>query len=213
MIGIVKLVGKFLLFVFCFLFFKIEVYANTCSSEELVRLRTLSNYIEITNDYVEVSDSYLVTIAGLTEELFVYNKSTYQEYRYSDMVEGSVSFSASVGEYRLEIYPVSCDVNRALRTVNLELLKFNPFSKEEECKDLEEYQLDFCDPWYQGEMNLDIFLEKIEPYYLVEEESTVIEETIDILEKYWYVALVGGILFILLIVFLIIRRRKRSVLE
>lgn len=197
----------------CFLLlYSGNVFADTCSQEDVTRLRTLASYIEVNYEYIKEEEIYSIDITGLTEELFIEDVTNSKIYKVNDLVDGSIVFSTEIGNLSLKVYTSSCYFN-TLRTINLKLPKYNIYSEYEICRELEKFQIDMCDPWYDGEASLDILLEK--KYELMEEEEKFnIQDTLlFILEEYLVFVIIGGLVLIGLLVWLIIRRRNRSVLE
>lgn len=221
---------KDLIFIFLLIIFQIPIVkADDCSDEMIAKYKSLSQNIHV--DYVYVNDPssidsnliikqskvisddvYYITISGLEDGLVAIDQD-YNEYRRSNGEE--VSFYANAGDIKLGIYADTCSAN-VIRRFSLVLPKFNIYSKHEYCERLKEYQFDFCDEWYQGDLEMSSFLAKVEPYIAeieAKENTSIMDSILEFLQG--HLLIVGGVLFflIVIVVILIHYRRKRSVLE
>lgn len=205
--------GIFLVFILLLVFGNSIVYADSCDNQDIARLRTLASYVDVTYDYIESEDLYSVTINGITNELFAIDKDRMIEYQYYNEIDGNISFKVEAGNLSLDVYSNNCDT-RPLKSISLNLPKFNKYSKEYNCEKFASYNLDFCDPWYQGELNDGIFIDKMESYLYEEylRENSTFDFISFIKENILYVV-IGGLVLLGIIILLIIKRRRRSVLE
>ena len=153
------------------------VFGDICDQDSIENLKSKVQDVQVNYIYVrdidEISSSsfvkqsnsisddvYLVTISGMVDGLVAIDQD-YNQFRTSGGSE--IEFYVHAGEIHLEIYVDECNV-KPLRTISLNLLKFNKYSQHEYCQEFKDYQLDFCDEWYQGDLNMDIFLDKLRPY-------------------------------------------------
>lgn len=212
----------FVFIIFSFFIFSVQVNAAICDKADIVRLKELANIVDVNYEYIKmdsdeesendyaVVDSYYIFVTNLTEELYI--KTDFTEYRYSDVVDGTLMFTSNSGQLQLFIYTDRCP-QRLLRTVTLNLPKFNTYSYRRECQDLKDLNLDFCDEWYQGYLDDKTFEQFLEPYINNEEiELSIFDKVINFFKNN-YLFIVFGIVIILCMVMLMLRHRKRSVLE
>lgn len=213
---------RFLIVLFVSLFFCTpNVWADLCDSAHIKQLKELANQVDVSYEYIDNNEKiesgenveiainfYTVSINMLSDEFYVTIDGN--DYYYSDAVDGILTLDAFAGNFKLEIKSRRC-VGYLLRKISIDLPEFNAYSYRDECKKLEEYNLDVCNPWYQGEVNPNIFYETVNKY-LVEEEVNFLDKIIDFVKKN-YLIISGCCLGIIFIVILIIIHRKRSVLE
>lgn len=212
----------FFIGIISFTTFKERVYADICDNADIQRLKELANIVDVSYEYIEnsstgnseddswIDNMYYVFVSNLNEELYI--KKGTREYYYSDVKDGVLQFIQNSGTIQLVIYSNACS-GKVLRTINLELPKFNTYSYRQECNDLAELNLDFCDEWYQGYLDDRIFDSLIEPYINGDiSEVTFFDRIIQLLRQY-YIFIILGLLVIVGIILFWKNYRKRSVLE
>lgn len=105
--------------------------------------------------------------------------------------------------------------NYLLKTVRLNIPKYNYYSLKEECKDKKD--LDVCDKWYPYELNDSTFYYKIKKYQekepIIEENKTNIFDTFINFTSKYYIYIILFILLIVVLSILIIMRKKRYSLD
>ena len=106
-----------------------------------------------------------------------------------------------------------------MRTIKLNLPKYNVYSLRKECEGINEEDLEICGKWYQGELNDEIFNKKIkenqeEQKKIQEEENnkTIFEKAIEIILDY-YIYIISTIMIIVTITLVITVKRRRASLE
>lgn len=213
---------KFLLVVFLSLFIHISrVDADLCDNEHIKQLKELAKQVEVNYEYIDNSDemdsdsefgivtnAFRGSINLISDELYINFDG--RDYYYSDTVDGILELGLFSGMYKYEIKSKKC-ANYLLRKDSIVLPEFNSFSYNSECKELEEYNLDVCDPWYQGKINNNIFYEEVNKY-LLKDEMNFFEKIFDFLGTH-YLIVGGSLMLIILVIIGIIIHRKRSVLE
>ena len=205
--------GYYLFYLLIVCFFSItSVEADVCSQNDISRLRSLANQVNIENVYVEDSylsdegNRYTISVENLGKELYLLVNDEYEYFLESN--QEYVQFEQSAGEVIIEIYGFDC--TNLLRTVKLSLPFYNTYSDSEECKKLANKNLEICDKWYQGTISTDIFRETVEPYLETNDKSISI---IDFGRKYLGIIVGGVITLIIIIIILVNRYKRRNVLE
>lgn len=213
-----------LLFVIGFFMFTSDVSAAICDKEHVNQLKELAKQVEISYEYLDYSDemhnsgdgeyiinSYLITINLISDELYVIHEN--REYYYNQDNGGIVSFSVNSGRVDLSVNSYTC-AGYQLRSETINLPKFNTYSYRGECKELEEYDLDVCDPWYQGTITDDRFNKIVQEYLTPDEvaEENVFDKILSFFKDN-YLFIIGGVVIVGILIVGIIFYRKRSVLE
>ena len=212
----------FLIVIFSFVIFSNDVSAEVCDDADMQRLKQLANMIEVNYEYIDgkpIGDSeddsysvnsYYLFINNLTEQLYI--KDGIDEYYHSDLENGTLKLIHNSGQIQLLVYSTRCrDI--VLRTIDLKLPKFNVYSFRNECIELKDLNLDFCDEWYQGYLDDRIFATYVEPYLVNRNiEISFKDKVLNLLENY-YIYMIIGVVSIILLILLIVRYKKRSVLE
>lgn len=207
--------------IFTFFAFASNVSAGVCDDEHISRLKELVKQIDVNYEYIDNSDdikngdddifslnNYLVSLNLLSDELYVTNDL--REYYYDKLNGGLVEFIVNSGRLDLEFRSSRCGGYK-VDTFSVKLPKFNDYSYKSECRNLKEYNLAVCDPWYQGSVNDKIFYNEVNKY-LIEEKDTFLDKIVDFFSNN-YLGVGAFLLVILFIILGIIVYRKRSVLE
>ena len=187
------------------------VKAETCDNADIERLKQLANMVDISyewyyNDYYNYG-SYDVNIYNITDELYIVDEDK-NEYRYSDVNEsGFIYDSANDGTTTYKVYSASC--NKKLRSITVDLPKFNFYAYYDECEGISGDELDVCDEWYSGDLDYNTFISKVEQYNNSEDNN----ERKNIFQKYYLHIIVVGVVILVLVTAFVILRRKRSVLK
>lgn len=209
-----------------FFAFSFYVDADLCDREHINQLKELAKQIEVDYEYIDESDSgkeeyainiYQISLNLLSNDLYlVHNENNYY---YDQFENGNVNFNVNSGKQELVIYSTLCP-NIKIKTIKLNLLKFNVFSKYDECAKVADYDLDVCDPWYQGYLDEISFYDVVDKYLIdtsVEDETKIdinFDSIINFIKTYYMYFICGliGLTFIIVSIIVIINK-KRSVLE
>lgn len=212
-----------LLLIISFFAFSSNVSAGVCDKEHISQLKELAKRVEINYEYLDYSDAilnngegeyiintYLITVNLISDELYVMYDNI--EYYYNQDNGGIVTFAVNSGRVNLSVHSSAC-AGYKLRSETINLPKFNTYSYRSECKELEKYNLEVCDPWYQGTITDNIFNDIVQEYFNAEGEENGIFAEIMSFFKNNYLIFIGGIVAVLTIIICIRIYRKRSVLE
>lgn len=200
------------LLIFSIFFYKCDVYADVCDTADVQRLKEMAKNVDVDYEYINDGDTdnaYYISFIGLTDELTIIVDG--KEYTYDDVNNSNGSFVFNSGTHQFEIYSVHCP-DILLDTMNIQLPRFNVYSRTSECKQLKKYNLKVCDEWYQAELNDSSFFNVVNQYLEKEESSSFFDTIVSFLKKY-YLFFIGGLFLIIFIVIGIIVHKKRSVLE
>lgn len=212
-----------LLFVTLFFSFNLRVDAALCDKEHITKLKELAEQIEVSYEYIDYSkdilnnsgsyltNTYNLTINLLSSDLYLIYDN--RKYFYDSSNGGMFTFLVNSGNVDFAIHTKNCADYR-LRNVRLELPKFNTYFYRKECQDLVEYDIDYCDPWYQGVITDSSFKKVVDEYLNVDNDKN---------DGYWnlnfnffkegYIYIIAGVGIVLIIIVIILIYRKRSVLE
>lgn len=214
---------KILFFIMCYFIFSSNVSAAICDDNHIKELKELAEQVDVNYEYIDHSDeinsggsgeyslnSYSIDVNLVSDELYVNDGN--KDYFYEDSNNGMINFIANSGKFELNVLSKKCK-NIKLKNISLNLPKFNTYSYRSECKELEEYDLDVCDPWYQGQINDNYFYKIVNKYLTSEvDNDSIWDKFINFIQKYQF-AFIGGILLLVLGIIGVLSYRKRSVLE
>lgn len=214
---------KILFIIICYFAYTSSVSADLCDKEHIKELKELANQVEANYEYLDYTEeiknnpegeyplnSYLVSVNLISNELYI--KYNNYDYYYTNENNGLIEFVVNSGKVNFTVHSDTC-AGHKLRSVSLNLPKFNTYFFKAECKELSEYELDICDPWYQGTINDSYFYNTVNKYLNVpEKKETFIDKVIKFYNDYQLI-IVGSVLLLILAIIGVISYRKRSVLE
>ena len=211
------------------LFFCIPVFAGTCQSDELKRLKELANKVEFTYDYSESEEedefgTYTITnfkikASNLSPDLEVmiinnYYTGDYRVFKYNSSGEYELDGFDSGEKVTITIkgyVPNGCSGKDVLvRTINLPY--YNSFSKSEECKSNPEFK--YCSKLleksvsdYQFYVEYEKYTETGDSSYEGNEENNKSTNY----NNYIIIGLVGvGLVLLIVVIMVIAKKRKRN---
>ena len=209
-----------------FLFITPNVNASICGKSDILRVRGDANSVVINYELVpgdefgNISGLFDLKITGLTEDLILVEQTTGKTYTSKLNVNGVITLENVYGEnFVFKLHYQKCD-NKLMRTINLNLPKYNYYSNHKLCEGITEEDLEICGKWYQGELNDDTFKQKIEEYLNTleekrqqeEKENTIFKQIVDFLLDY-YIYIIITIVVIVGITLVIVLRKRRYSLE
>lgn len=229
---------KYLLLTICLLTLNVNhVYAESCDNEDILRLKKLARKVEITyeqdvkeiiaddnEEKITIYDSYIISIKGLTEEIYGIETTLLQRFYFKDAKDNVVSLSDfGNGVKKIEIRSVNCN-DEVLYTKKIKLPKYNYYSQDPLCEGISGEDLAVCDEWYSGEINSETLEKKVEQYKKslqsnkneTKEEQTLktkINNTLKFLLDNYIYLIVGITVIVIITAIIIFAKRKRSDLE
>ena len=211
---------KILFVIVCYFAYSSNVLADLCDKEHIKELKELANQVEVSYEYIVDDDEdgdgektinvYSVDVNLLSDELYLSDGR--KKYYFNGFDNGILKLYYNASKIDFEVRSTRC-FDYKLKTISINLPKYNTYSYRSECKELSEYELDVCDPWYQGIINDNYFDSIVSKYLNIpKEKETFIDKAIVFYNKYQLI-IIGSILFVVLAIIGIISYRKRSVLD
>lgn len=224
---------KYILFSFLIIFLSIISVNAQCTNEELLAEKEKAENIKITykhlgevtkDDGSKVYNEFLVTTKNLAEGQYIYLSPLANE----DFVEkdNTIQITLTTGKWEYNIYSSKC--KEIVKTINVNLPKFNMYSIDSLCKDIDGDDFTLCSKYLEYEVSRETFERKINEYRKThtinnkdnnKEENIsinyIINKALDFINKY-NLYIVGFLLVILIILIIIIikkKLKKRNVLE
>ncbi|MEE3343655.1 MAG: hypothetical protein VZS44_06160 [Bacilli bacterium] len=182
------------------------VKAEVCDSNDMARVRGLAENVNYSYKYIGDEDDYQlyeVTFVGLSGNNLYVTDSTRKKKALSD----SEKMLIDSGNHLLDIMYTPC--NLRVKSLKIELPVFNEYSLENYCSSSEFDDFEYCDEWYSGRINDEIF-ERAAEKYLEEKnakETNNNNELLEFLLKHKLVVGVVSVILIVLIVLLIIKKK------
>lgn len=208
---------KKVLFILLFIvmFFNINVVDadDICSDEELAREKEIANNISYNYKFVGTDDNivgiqtYSINFSGITDGMYIVDTS----YKYRANNDSDIIYIDS-GKRNFMVLSDKC-FGKIIRTIQLDLPKFNEYSLEEECNNLNN-KIKYCNPWYQGDIGSRDFYDAIRSYNeQVNDNKTIKDKVMDMLVDYYYIVIPIFVLVLIIFIFIIWKKHNNNVLE
>ena len=197
-----------------FMLFNINtVMAEACDSEDMARLKGLAAGVSYSSEFIGKNieaatlQDYEVTFTGITDEIYV------SDSHYTFTITNGQSKVFESGTHWLEVYSRNCNDLR-LKSIKLDLPKFNRFSMYSDCE-LKKYKdLYVCDPWYAGELTDELFDKAISDRNLeVDNNINKIEFVKNFISSHLLLTSIIVVVIIIVIVMFFIKRVRDNMLD
>ena len=119
-----------------------------------------------------------------------------------------------------KIYIYTVEVPTYLRTITVNIPKYNYYSEREECNGISKEELDVCDKWYKYELNETTFLKKINEYKKTQEENKdnnnqskiqiIFNNIVNFLKSYFIYIIIFIVIVCSITIYITIRKKKYS---
>ncbi|MBR3161214.1 MAG: hypothetical protein IKF19_00605 [Bacilli bacterium] len=193
------------------------VSAVSCDSEDMARLKGLAAGVSYNSEFIgdrsDVGDYqlYNVSFVGLTDEIYV------SDSHYTFKVDNDQTvINVSSGITNYEIYSKNCSDWR-LKTITIDLPKFNVYSVSDECEGLQNSDFEMCNPWYSGNIDGDYFYKAISEYKdknnLYDDDGDDEDSLVEYIKYNRNIFIIGGLVLVVIIILIIFIRKKKNTLE
>ena len=216
--------------------FPFLVKADTCSDDELVKMKVLANNISVHYEYLDADDetldwgntipygyNYAITVSGLSEGMYFESRGDVNhQFSYSSTKDGTITYyiQDEGSGLTLKFYSESCYTKYAIRNIEIDLPIFNTYYNTSECEELRgrKIKVDVCQKMISKNLikNRADFYQSIDKYSQKENQKMSITDKIRfwLHQPYVIIGLIfGGVILVLLIVIFIVKRIKRSRLD
>lgn len=222
---------KNLLFTILLLILSINMVKAECTKEEEDKIKEDINKVEIIykhlgeitqEDESKVYNEYMVTAKNIPKEVYV-QLYPFTEENFEKTNE-ELKIKLTTGTWHYYMYSEKCD--KTLKDITVNLPKFNVYSLDPLCKDVNTDEFAYCYKYYQNEISRETFEKKVKEYRKINhlddkkanndiKENNVIKSTVDFLLKYYvYIIItIAAIILIIILVILIKKKNKRKILE
>lgn len=160
---------KYLLFsLFIPLLVPTQIYAE-CTKEEINNFERLKDEYKVTYEFNKETKLYSITFynpnpkeygytIGYQEDENTYNNTDLTTIEETQFTKENVSY----GKYDIEVITTKGTCQGKLKRVTLNLSKYNPYSEDPLCEDIEEFVL--CQPTYDKDIDYDTFASRVDSY-------------------------------------------------
>ena len=213
------------------IFFSIPICKADCSNEEIADLKKEVNKVKVEYEHIddfETDDGekdynrFNVNIIIIPNNYYI----MFDDGLNYKLVptDGKITQILSNGKWTIKIYSDKCD--NVIDTITFRLPKFNIYSLDPLCKNIDGEKFPLCGKYYEYEVSYDSFKERVEHYrktYNIDnnsdnkqvQKSSFFDTILDYIKSN-VIYIVGGlvcVLFILIIVLVIRKKKNRGVLS
>ena len=188
------------------------------ANEIVISFQYNENYVDSSGN--KKNGMFNLKISNLTENLKIKidNEDTF--YYYKNTNNGELLFEGvESGIKKIHVYSVRHP--SFLKTITINIPKYNYYSEREECKEIGEENLDVCNKWYKYELNETTFLKKIKDYQKEQEEikkeikeisliKQFFDNIVEFLKSYIVYIVVSIIIIAGTVIYIKIRKKKYS---
>lgn len=216
-----------LLVIFAFILFtNIIVKADiSCQSEELKRLKSLANNVEISykenikeekvGDNIFKDVSYSITAANLDKDIKVMiindlMSDNYKEFKSNTNMATLNGFKSGekVTITILAFVSNGCS-GKTLLTKNINLPYYNIFSEEDACKEYPEFK--YCTTWIENSVSRETFENELTKYIdSIKSNNRTFEEEKIVFKPLYIIVIAIVLVFIAIVVIVIIKKQKKK---
>ena len=202
---------KIVILVLALIIIPVKVKAN-CSNEELIRLQKIANNINTNYEYDEITNSFKITFANVTDEVIITDIN--RNYDYISYGELQISnLSSGMHTYYIYARNKSCYENE-LNIKTLQLPYYNQYYNNDKCANMRNSK--YCSKWLPNSITYNTWITNVTKYKeSIKEEkketktdnkktmSEIVKELIeDLYVNYYYVFLPIIILALCAIIYL-----------
>lgn len=223
---------KYILFTFLILSFGTLFVSAECTKEELTTEKEKTNNIKITykhlgevvkDDGSKAYNEFLVTARGVEEGQYIH----LSPLTNTDFIteNNEIKITLTTGKWEYNIYSLKCE--SVVKTINVNLPKFNIYSLDPLCEGIDGEDFAFCSKYLNYEVSRETFERKVNEYKrnMPISDTQISKDELNINDIMFKVLdfisnnnlYIVGVLLIILIILLIIiinrKKKKRNVLE
>ncbi len=218
-----------LLFTILLLILSINIVQAECTEEEKKQITESINKVELIykhlgevtkEDGSKVYNEYMVTATNIPEGVYVH-LYPFTDENFEETEEG-LKLKLTTGEWHYYMYSAKC--NEVLKDIELNLPKFNTYSLDPLCKDVDTDDFIYCHKYYKGDISRETFERKVKEYRQLNHlddsnnpkniKTNIIKPIINFLLKYYiYILITIGVSLLTVLLVKIIQKRKRTILK
>lgn len=202
------------------LLFNSNVYAESCDSTDIQRLRVVADDVDISYDYLDnyyedgflVNGVFKITINNISDELYIVESNDNLDLRNYSINDGSIAIEKMyTGDKNFKIYSKEC--GKLLKSIRIKLPYYNSLYEDDVCKDYKD-KIDECSKLTDSVYTYSDVYTAVNKNNVITDDNNDEKRTNFFNSKLFYTICGGVLLFIVIFVILIInRRRKRGRLE
>lgn len=199
------------------MFFNVNVVNadDICSDEELAREKEIANNISYNYKFVGTDDNiagiqtYSINFSGITDGIYVTDTS----YEYRANNDSDILYIDS-GKRNFMVLSDNC-FGKILRTIQLDLPKFNEYSRRIECLEDDSPEIEYCDPWYSGNITSSQFDKAVKEYKnnLENSNKSTKDKIVEFVEERYYIVLLSVLVVAVFVIIVVFVNHNRNTLE
>ena len=203
----------------------------SCNTEELNTLKQQVSKVKITYQHLGAItkedgsvtyDEFLVTTKNIPEDIYIHLYPMTSQ-KFEDSEEG-LNIKLTTGNWEYNFYSSKCDTY--IDTLKINLPKFNIYSLDPLCNDIDSKEFKLCSKYYEYDVSREDFEQRINAYrkaHIQENKKTEAEQktsniinlVMNFISKYnnYILISLAIILFILVLISYITRKKNKKILQ
>ena len=146
------------------LFMPYTIYAD-CTKEEIDNFKKIEDEYKVTYEFDKETKLYTLNLVNPDFDHYVYNNDIFMDDKINiSIVENNIIKIDGVipKKYEFIITGTNDNCTNTLKTINIELPKYNNYSEDPLCEGIEEFVL--CQQTYDKDIDYDTFVSRVELY-------------------------------------------------
>lgn len=147
-----------------------KTYA-ACTQQEINDFKKVEDEFKVTYEFNKETKDYTITLYSPDYSKYGFSldaKTPIDKYHFSNPTS-LICEGIKPGEYTFDVKIVSETCNEKLKTIQINLPKYNKYSEDPLCDGIEEFVL--CQPTYDKEIDYDTFVSRINTYKRTQKET------------------------------------------
>ena len=221
-----KKVSLIIFYVMIFVLATCSVNAQ-CTNEEIDNLKKEANKIKVTykhlgavenDEGITVYDKFNVTFKNISDDLYI-EMFNFSYVKHPE--NGTIVDTFTTGNWNFDIYSDKCE--ERISSINVYLPKFNIYSLDPLCKDIDVEEFALCGKYYEYDISYEAFKEKVVIYRnnhkIIEKNALVVADKnlsyylnfiYDFIVNNFIYFIIGTIIIFSFIIFSIANKKRRS---
>lgn len=209
---------------FLLILFSFNVWADTCKTDELKRLKELaSNVVFKTNYEIKTTDGvnyaeYTITAYNLNKELktlvvWDYYAGKYQEFKYNDSKEATLGKFIDGEKVKISIYAYTANAcsGKEVSTKIIKMPYYNDYYDEDFCSRNPDFE--YCLPVVEKKITKNTYDKALKKYLYIDVIEDETKEENNNKTNLWIImgSIIGLIIIVVFFIFMNQRRKKSAI--
>ena len=140
------------------------IYAE-CTEEEIAHFKEIENQYTVTDEFDANSKKYTLNIKNPDFKQYIYDSTAITKYmnNITKISDSEIKINnVDAGEYTFVVRSMNDSCDKILKSISINLAKYNNYSEDPLCDGIEEFVL--CQPTYDKVIDYDTFVARVKLY-------------------------------------------------